>query len=206
MEATVAIIGSAGRQGDASYVSRQLYDLMFTETCRIIESWGIVHAVSGGAAFADHLAVRAYLEGHVKSLRLFLPARFSGKAFVPDPRSRTDAGSVSNGYHRDFSSKCGIDSLAEIAEAIRKGATTSVHEGFQTRNIEVANAVDHMLAFTFGSATTRDITSDMPGFQNAANAGLKITKGTAHCWGEAWKSQLKTHINLNEMMRSIQAA
>lgn len=188
------------------HVSRPLYDLMYDETCRAMAGWNIVHAVSGGAAFADHLAVRAYLDGRVARLTLFLPARFNGRSFAPNLRARTDAGTVSNGYHRDFSAKCGLDSLDELARAIRKGAEVHVHEGFQTRNIEVANAVNHLLAFTFGSRTVRDIAPDQPGFQNAADAGLKITKGTAHCWGEAWKSQFKTHVNLNELARSIPAA
>jgi hypothetical protein len=200
MKDAIALIGSAGRQADAAKVSRSLYDLMYEKTERTISDWNILHAVSGGAAFADHLAVRAFLEGRVKSLTLFLPARFSGRSYVPNPRFRNDPGSTSNEYHRAFSSACGVDSLAELSEAIRRGATVSVHEGFQTRNIEVANAVDHMLAFTFGSATSLDLGPEDEGFQNASVAGLKITKGTAHCWAEAWKCRRKSHINLNELM------
>ncbi|NTF17216.1 hypothetical protein G6L37_02070 [Agrobacterium rubi] len=200
MKDALAVIGSAGRQVDASKVSRHLYDLMYAETLSVISEWNIGHAVSGGAAFADHLAVRAFLDGHVANLTLFLPARFSGRSFHLNPRLRTDAGGVSNHLHAAFSTVCAIDSRAELAEAIRRGATVSVHEGFQTRNIEVANAVDHMLAFTFGSMTSRNLKPDEEGFQNASVAGLKITRGTAHCWGEAWKCRLKTHIDLNELM------
>ena len=200
MKDAMAVIGSAGRQADASKVSRKLYDLMYAQTCSLIEAWKIEHAVSGGAAFSDHLAVRAFLEGRVGSLTLFLPARFSGRSYQMNPRLRTDAGDVSNRLHAAFSTACGLDSLGELAQAIRQGANVSVHEGFQTRNIEVANAVDHMLAFTFGSMTSRDLKPDEPGFQNASIAGLQITRGTAHCWGEAWKCRLKTHIDLNELM------
>lgn len=201
MKHAIAVIGSAGRQTDAAKVTRSLYDEMYDETCKVIADWGIEHAVSGGAALSDHLAVRAFIEGKVKGLTLFLPARFMGKSFQGNPRLRPDPGMVSNRLHAAFSNACGIDSLAELATAIRMGATTSVHEGFQTRNIEVANAVDHMLAFTFGSMTNRNLTPDDQGFQNPAVAGLKITRGTAHCWGEAWKCRFKTHINLNELMQ-----
>jgi hypothetical protein len=202
MNNALAVIGSAGRQADMAKVSRRLYDLMFEETCHTIMAWKIEHAVSGGAAFADHLAVRAFLEGKVGSLTLFLPAHFSGRTFQSNPRYANNPGKTSNDLHAIFSKTCGMDSLGEVAEAIRCGAMVHVHEGFQTRNIEVANAVDHMLAFTFGSATSRDVSPDHPGFQNAAVAGLKITKGTAHCWSEAWKCRLKTHIDLNELMHA----
>jgi hypothetical protein len=202
MENTLALAGSAGRQADTPKVSRGLYDRMYDETCRTIAEWRIDHLVSGGAAFADHLAVRAFLDGKVRSLTLYLPARFVGRSYQHNPRFQSNPGKTSNELHALFSKACGIDSLGELAEAIRRGATVHVHEGFQTRNIYVANAASHMLAFTFGSATSRELTSEDPGFQNPAVAGLKITKGTAHCWSEAWKCRLKTHIDLNELMRA----
>jgi hypothetical protein len=202
MENTLALAGSAGRQADTPKVSRGLYDRMYDETCRTIAEWRIDHLVSGGAAFADHLAVRAFLDGKVRSLTLYLPARFVGRSYQHNPRFQSNPGKTSNELHALFSKACGIDSLGELAEAIRRGATVHVHEGFQTRNIYVANAASHMLAFTFGSATSRELTSEDPGFQNPAVAGLKITKGTAHCWSEAWKCRLKTHIDLNELMHA----
>jgi hypothetical protein len=202
MENTLALAGSAGRQADTPKVSRGLYDRMYDETCRTIAEWRIDHLVSGGAAFADHLAVRAFLDGKVRSLTLYLPARFVGRSYQHNPRFQSNPGKTSNELHALFSKACGIDSLGELAEAIRRGATVHVHEGFQTRNIYVANAASHMLAFTFGSATNRELTSEDPGFQNPAVAGLKITKGTAHCWSEAWKCRLKTHIDLNELMHA----
>jgi hypothetical protein len=202
MENTLALAGSAGRQSDTSKVSRGLYDLMYEETCRTIEAWRIDHLVSGGAAFADHLAVRAFLDDKVRGLTLYLPARFVGRSYQPNPRFQSNPGKTSNDLHALFSKACGVDSLGELAEAIRRGAVVHVHEGFQTRNIHVANAASHMLAFTFGTATSRELAPEDPGFQNPAVAGLKITKGTAHCWSEAWKCRLKTHIDLNELMRA----
>jgi hypothetical protein len=200
MENILALAGSAGRQADAAKVSRELYDRMFDETRKTISDWKIEHLVSGGAAFADHLAVRAFLEGKARTLTLFLPARFVGRSYQQNPRYYSNPGKTSNDLHARFSKTCAIDSLGELAEAIRRGANVHVHEGFQTRNIHVAHAANHMLAFTFGNSTSRDLKPDDEGFQNAAVAGLKITKGTAHCWGEAWKCRLKTHIDLNELM------
>ncbi len=202
MANTLALAGSAGRQSDTSKVSRDLYDRMFDVTCGTIADWKIDHVVSGGAAFADHLAVRAYLENKVQALTLYLPARFVGRSYQHNPRFQSNPGKTSNDLHALFSKACDIDSLAELAEAIRRGANVHVHEGFQTRNIFVANAASHMLAFTFGTATSRDLTPEDPGFQNPAVAGLKITKGTAHCWSEAWKCRMKTHIDLNELLRA----
>ena len=199
MTNSLAIIGSAGRNTDAARVSRGLYDRMYGLVADNAARWEITRAVSGGAAFADHLAVRAFNEGLVAELTLFLPARFAGRRYAATPHMRNDPGGTTNGYHAAFSSACGLDSLGEIAAAIRKGADVRVHEGFQTRNLEVAYASTHMLAFTFGSASSIDLTPDDEGFQNAAVAGLKITKGTAHCWSEAWKCHLKSHVNLFDL-------
>ena len=52
--------------------------------------------VSGGAAVADHLAVRAYLEGQAGELKLFLPARFDGRRFEERRGDRNDPGATTN--------------------------------------------------------------------------------------------------------------
>lgn len=206
MAGTIAIIGTAGRKEDAARISRALYDAMYAEALLAIREWGVDRAVSGGAAVSDHLAVRAYLEGAVSGLRLFLPARFERGAFVPNPLVRFNPGKTSNGYHRDFSAVCGLDSLGEIEEAIAKGAQAEVYEGFHRRNSEVAAGCSHLLAFTFGngsgSTTARnDFRPEDSGFSDAEAAGLR-DGGTAHTWGEAWKPKAKRHVNLGALLRA----
>lgn len=204
MSGTIAIIGTAGRREDAARISRALYDAMYAEALRAIREWGVDEAVSGGAAVSDHLAVRAYLDGAVSRLRLFIPARFSGTAFVPNPLVRFNPGQTSNGYHRAFSAACGLDSLGEIAQAISKGAQVEVHEGFHRRNSEVAAACTHLQAFTFGNGGATGVSADFlpedPGFNDAEAAGLR-DGGTAHTWGEAWKPRVKRHVYVGALAR-----
>jgi len=203
MSGTIAIIGTAGRDDDAPRINRALYDAMYAHTLEAISAWGCRTAVSGGAAVADHLSVRAFLDGAVDSLMLFLPARFDGRRYVPNPLVPSNPGQTTNGYHEDFSEACGIDSLHEIAKAIRKGARTEVHEGFKRRNLEVASACTHMVALTFGKGSPpEDILPSDAGFMDHKAAGLK-DGGTQHTWNECWKASRKRHVCLNWLSRGL---
>lgn len=206
----VAIIGTAGRGTDSSRIDRRLYDAMYECVLDAIVSWGARGAVSGGAAVADHLAVRAYLDGKVEDLVLFLPADFRGGAYVPNPSVRFNPGQTSNRYHREFSRLCGIDSLREITEAIRRGARIEIVPGFNRRNLEVARLCTHMVALTFGGGVSadyreqawRDFLPVDAGFSSAVAANLK-DGGTAHTWGQAWKPEIKRHVHLGELPRTF---
>jgi len=199
----IAIIGTAGRDTDAPRINRALYDAMYAHTLGTIAAWGCHAAVSGGAAVADHLAVRAFLDGAVHELRLFLPARFHGGRYVANPLVPSNPGQTTTGYHEDFSRACGLDSLREIAEAIRKGARTEVHEGFKRRNLEVASACTHMIALTFGNgAPPEDILPTDTRFMDHKAAGLK-DGGTQHTWNECWKASRKRHVCLNWLDRGL---
>lgn len=169
MHNRVSIIGTAGRREDAHRIDRTLYDAMYAEAAAALSRWQAVEAVSGGAAVADHLAVRAFLQGDVADLTLYLPAEFGNGAFVPNPAVRFNPGATSNRYHKAFSEACGIDSLSEIADAIAAGARVEVHEGFHRRNSEVAANCTHMLAFTFGAGSSGGISPAV----GASETGLK---------------------------------
>lgn len=209
MERTIAVIGSAGRGEDSARMTRALYDAMVSEAAEAVKSWGVVVAVSGGAAFADHVAVRLFLDGVVKRLVLHLPADFDGRAFVPNPSVRFNPGQTCNSYHREFSRRCGLDSLSEIAEASRSGAVLAVTPGFHMRNSQVAADCTHLLAFTFGRSVSgvdrqegryRDFLPAEPGFTDPKAAGLR-DGGTAHTWGQAWKPVIKRHVHLGLLGR-----
>jgi hypothetical protein len=192
----LGVIGSAGRGNDAARIDRALYDAMYAETLAAMSDFGTRDLVSGGAALADHLAVRAFVEGEASSLTLFLPAAFSNGRYEERRGDRNDPGATTNRYHAGFSRSCGVDGLGEIAEAIRKGAHVEVHRGFKNRNLEVAAASTYLLALTFGSAAApEDIGPDDAGFGDFALAGLK-DGGTAHTWGQAWKCDRKRHVSL----------
>lgn len=117
-----------------------------------------VHLISGGAAWADHVAVNLYLLHEFKSLTLHLPAyilesnRFSGKFKTP--------GGTSNYYHEIFCNQClkgnfrgkPLPTIKQMFEARDKGATIKVNMGgFWDRNTDIAaDAKDLLIAFTWG--------------------------------------------------------
>lgn len=218
---TIAVIGTAGRGDDASRLSRVFYDRMYECLLATLAEWDVHAGVSGGAAYGDHLAVRAFLEGHLSELTIFAPSTWNGRGFVPNPHVRFNPGRTTNQYHEAFSRVVGADTLGEIADALDRGARMVVQEGFHARNLEVADMATDMVAFTFGayrpfqqvdlrgeyrredlSAFWDDFTSKDEGFRNAAAALLK-DGGTQHTWTECWKADRKRHVNLTLMERAL---
>lgn len=145
----IAIIGTAGRD-KTKPMTLALWNWMLDDAERHVKFEH--HLVSGGAAWADHLAVALYINGKVDHLTLHLPAPFvNGRFNGPDNSSA----SAANYYHGRFSRTLGVDTMHGIAMAIDGGATVT-HEparpgysGMFARNAKVAR-VDGMLAYTFG--------------------------------------------------------
>lgn len=161
---TLAIIGTCGRGDDEDRFRKEprLWRAMQAVTQIVVEILKPDTLVSGGAAISDHLAVLAYLNGSVPALTLHLPALFSmvGAENRFDPTS--SAGATSNRYHVDFYHMRKVDSLDEIAAAIKRGAKVTTPESpaapgyaaFFKRNTKVAQDADVLLAFTFGNGST----------------------------------------------------
>lgn len=155
--ATVAIIGTAGRKDDADKLDAKLFEHMVECAERIIvdglgqSSWSSIRLVSGGAAGADHVAVRLFQRHAESGLCLHLPAEWKdGQACDTGENDwRTNPGRTMNQLHKAFSKRVGCDSLKEIADA--KGATIVSHQGFHARNTHVAKA-NYLIAFTFGES------------------------------------------------------
>lgn len=150
----IGIIGTAGRKKDAVKLDMPTYEKMYerllVELDRLEPDVSKRHLVSGGAAWADHLAVLAYLDGKAASLSLHLPARYS-----------KDYG-VLGYYHQAFCQKLGHKpryTLDQINEAIEKGAQVTYYSdqpqssAFKERNNAVANMADALLAFTFNAGS-----------------------------------------------------
>lgn len=134
--------------------------------------------VSGGAAWADHLAVSLWLEGVVGGLELYFPApwRASPPGFVG--ASRSDAGNVANWYHQSFSARMGRNTLAGLQRAIDSGAVVTVNRGgFKARNAQVAARSEALLAYTFSTT------------------GAPDDGGTAHTWHLATKAE-RIHVDI----------
>lgn len=151
----VSITGTAGRKDDADKVNSALFDWM-VEAAKymIITHWkldpALVILVSGGAAFADHTAVRLFNQTPRGwgGLHLHLPCKFEDGRHVED--GFKSPGQYANYLHRQFSARCKFDSLAEINQAVVNGALVdSSKDGFHARNTEVAKS-EYLIAFTFG--------------------------------------------------------
>lgn len=153
----IAIIGTAGRDKNHP-MSAKHWDFM----CEMVraELNPDDHLISGGAAWADHVAVWAFRTGLVHSLSLHLPAPLWYGKFQGDFGT---SGGTANYYHEKFSLAMGgraLDTLDQIAQCIDRGVpftTQPVAKGYEAmanRNRLVAAECDHLIAFTFGRGNT----------------------------------------------------
>ncbi|KYQ88794.1 hypothetical protein DLAC_10591 [Tieghemostelium lacteum] len=159
---TISIIGTAGRNK-----RNPLLISHFEYMCNKVKSFISQHEllskskeitlVSGGAAWADQIAVELYLEDPIKyNLILYLPCPIvekENKYVYYDSNSsdwRLNPGRSSNNYHISFTKQIGKDSIGDIMKAKELGAVIDTSSnGFHSRNTKVAKS-DYILAFTFG--------------------------------------------------------
>jgi hypothetical protein len=147
----VAIIGTAGRDKTRN-MCIELWNWMVEDAISRIKQGA--HVVSGGAAWADHLAVELFLRGHAGELTLHLPAPITDQFWFEGPYK--SAASAANYYHAQFSTVIGRHSIEEIVKASQMemchGTVQPVGAGYGAmfqRNALVAEC-EQMLAYTFG--------------------------------------------------------
>lgn len=151
-----AIIGTAGRD-KTKPMTPEHYKFMVVDAKRYIPKGA--HVVSGGAAWADHVAVTLFLFGWASAITLHLPAPFIDGKFLDS--GFKSAGGAANYYHRQFSQVIDRDTLGQIASIIRlweagdprvnityEAASPGIG-GMFARNSKVAQC-ENMLAYTFG--------------------------------------------------------
>lgn len=194
---TLGIIGTAGRKGkdfdDFAHLTAEMFRQMCNIAIDLCLELRIDGLVSGGAAWADHVAVDLSLNMVVDpgQTTLMLPEVYVGRKYKDSGYGST--GGTANYYHRRFSQKMGYDTLAQIGQChavleYKSGAN------FFSRNTDIAKSCDYLLAFTFGrgpylTPVAHDATV------SAADAGLK-DGGTADTWKKALCP--KWHVNLRE--------
>lgn len=150
----VAIIGTSGRDGAASKrLTSELFDRMVA-ACheRIIEQHpdvAQVCLVSGGAAWADHVAVELFLTKGYGVLELCLPCGWDGEHHEFTNLPTTQCASTANSLHRAFSRVLKRNTLQDISRAQERGAILTFHNGFLARNNLVART-PWVIALTFG--------------------------------------------------------
>ena len=153
----IAIIGTAGRKEDAKKLNAEKFQQMRTTTLQLLGELDIANSIviSGGAAWADRLAVNLFVHGEIVKLRLYLPCAFDkeNRKFVDDGTIdwQKNPGGTSNYYHRQFSDKIEVDTLGQIADAIDEGAELVEGGGLFDRNGRIAKSATHIIGLTFGA-------------------------------------------------------
>lgn len=172
---TIAIVGTAGRTKVPTLAEWK--NMIQDASSRVTKNDTLI---SGGAAFADHIAVRLFLDGKVKGLKLRLPAKIKNNKFEG---AYGTAGGTANYYHDQFSKLLGVNTISEIQKAIDKGAevtyeTETSNKAMFMRNAKVAAESNSMIAYTYGEGN------------QPADGGTKNTWDTA-------KYSDKTHVRID---------
>lgn len=174
---TLAVIGTAGRNGTGARLTAAHFEAMCDATRRMCQTLDAPLAlVSGGAAWADHVAVTLFLQGHVDRLVLCLPAPWVRGKFSQLARD----GVTANKLHQEFHARAHVNGLRDLDEAIRRGATVVVKDGFLARNCEIARHATHMLAFVHG---------------------LPVSGGTGHTWSRFGAKGPRTALVIGDLMK-----
>lgn len=174
----IAVIGTAGRDKNIQLLPKH-WDFMCHTLAEELKPGDSL--VSGGAAWADHVAVWAFGTELVESLTLHLPAPFVNGQFIGEYGT---SGNACNHYHKLFSNVMGFDSRHHLVQALlhKQVSLTTQRDAMGygamfERNKLVARDCTHMVAFTFG-------TGDVP-----ADGGTKMT------WDMAADKQ-RAHVSL----------
>ena len=187
----IAVIGTAGRDTydgakvDGSRIQPEDFAAMKAHVVSKITPEVVL--VSGGAAWADHVAVQLFLEGKVSGLILHLPAEINPKTGMFYDAGYGSVGYTANRLHRAFAKKMDMSSdratLEEISKAIEMGATVTYGDGeapssvgwgeeseFKKRNSKVAaDTTAGVFAFTFDPKTGKS------GMTEPGDGGTKDT-------------------------------
>ena len=157
----VGIIGSANRTAlEKKGMTTALFEKMISHAEDVIRKTlrldpASVTLVSGGAACADHVAIRLWLQEESKwsGLELYVPTVFNSTT-----RKFSEAkgdGRIANFYHAEFDREVlkNHTGLDEIEAARKKGAIfhVSTKGTFEDRNRMLAQSVDYLIAYTWRS-------------------------------------------------------
>jgi hypothetical protein len=157
MKVYFGICGTAFRKDDAKRCSKPIFDAMYIVADSLVKqceesNYKIDTLISGGAAGADFVAVKLFLDKKVPRLKLFIPCRWNDGTF--ESKQEKDPGSTLNYYHKKFQLATRINSLSQMQIAKGEGAEfISVKQGFFARNYLIAKYSDFLLAMTFGKGS-----------------------------------------------------
>jgi hypothetical protein len=207
----VSVIGFAGWIPDdvAAYATLDaaFYERMVAKAEQLIYSNPTrrVALASGGAAWADHVAVTLFLRHPTTTtMQLYAPCswdaatnRFKAHTITEvggdevKLQKSTEAAEELNSRHEEFSAAIGRDTRAEIGRIAtlcdgtmhRCGVINVAHPGFKARDIQVARHADDLLfAFSW------------------VRGPVPLFGGTLHTWEKAEDTMFKYHVSLYELV------
>ncbi len=94
---------------------------------------------------------------NISKLTLYLPCKWKNGKHIDTGGFdwKTNPGRSANKYHKIFSEEMGYDTLQQINNAIKKGATmVCSDQGFHARNTLIAKNCDIMIAFSWSDGDT----------------------------------------------------
>lgn len=206
----LAVVGTAGRKDDAPKMSDTLFFRMVDLLGKVVDHLQhrtgetVDTLVSGGAAWADHVAVYTYLMSRRKdwryqryNLHLHLPCGFD---FIKVRYVPVGDGPTLNHYH-DAMLKWDLHSLEDLALCIDQGSSetrwpvycrTVIGGGFRGRNRRIAEDCDAIVAFTFGTGaivkpggTHHTIQHYLGVHQDETPLAYHVDLNTSMCWPKA---------------------
>lgn len=138
MKKTLAIIGTAGRREDSAKLTTVHWDKMVWAARKVIDLEEVTNLVSGGAAWADHVAIE-------------LAEEYPTDIWLPLVRRDLE---VARYYHEKFSAIVGKNTRMQLNNASKaKKIKVRKRGGFKERNSYVAKDADVFLAMTFGNGS-----------------------------------------------------
>jgi hypothetical protein len=189
----IAIVGTAGRGADGKRLNIDVYQRMLESVQAAVgklTSGAPWKAVSGGSAWADHVAVSLFLSGNASALELHVPAELHFDGYVDNGAVGSDAWKINPGarlneLHATFSQATNRDSFVDICDAsLRPNFSVELTPGMHPRNLKVAERAQHCIALTFGS-------------------GARVADGGTHFTMNAFLgkhgSGRSVHVDLNDM-------
>jgi len=208
----MAVIGTAGRKEDACKMNAALFSQMMLRTVDIQHNVfrlpnDRVILVSGGAAWADHVAVKLFLQEAMNpdgnpyaGLHIYFPCKLERIPLSSSGGSSTRAfdngswkwqdnpGRTMNHLHDLFGGSLGCRTMNDFSLALAFGAQLhDTSDGFHARNKLVAQRANYMVAFTW------------------SESAVPKEGGTLHTWNLC-KTIYRIHVPLKQFVPSQPAA
>ena len=167
MSASVITIGIIGPTENEKYINTEFFEKMIIKVydyiTTIMKQYSNcqVQLISGGASWADHVAVEIFKRVHITKKLVFplsivglvlsLPCPFSNGQFYDNGKYawKVNPGRLANIKHQNFSMIIGRNTLLDITDVIQsENCKVEVYDGFLARNTRIANCD---ILFTFSS-------------------------------------------------------